>query len=75
VGDDDDAVDDDDVASDPVRNPSSLIGAVFETDLSSGSFIQPTGLGALLQSRLGGLVLLCDLRPGSDFDPTIRIRN
>jgi hypothetical protein len=68
VADDDDAMDDDDAVSEPVANPSALIGAVFDTDMSSGTFLQPPAIGSLLQSQLEDVVLLCDLRPGSEFE-------
>ncbi len=54
----------------PLSNPTALVNRVFSTDLATGNFVEPPGVGPILQSQLDGVVLLCDIAPESDFSPS-----
>lgn len=59
---DDSAADAADAAPAPeVDNPNGLVNAVFETEIVHGRFVQPPGIGALLQGFFEDVVILCDL--------------
>ena len=51
----------------PVSNPAGLIEAAFLTDFASALFLEPQGLGSLLQGQLSDTYMLCDLLPGTEF--------
>jgi len=66
--DDDDAADDDDATpADAVNNEQGLVGRAFSVDFESATFVEPPGVGAILQSQLGDTEMLCDILPSSDL--------
>ncbi len=53
----------------PLPNPDALIDRVFSTDLTSGNFVEPPGIGAIIQSMLADATLLCDIDAASNLSP------
>jgi len=50
-----------------VSNPNGLIGRAYSIDLASGTFVEPPGVGSLIQSQLEGLGFLMTALPESDL--------
>jgi len=46
----------------------SLIGRVFNLDLSGANFVQPPGVGPILQSQVGDVAILFTMTAESSFD-------
>ena len=55
----------------PVSNPAStLVGQTYNVDLASATFVEPPGVGPILQSQIGDIAMLFSLQPESDFSPS-----
>ncbi len=65
--DDDDDDDDSTPAPDPVDENDDLLGRVFVVELSSGDFVEPPGIGAIIASQLGDGHFLAAVHEDSDF--------
>ena len=58
--------------TDPVGNPSAIIGRTYFIDLGSADFVEPPGIGAILASQLGDFALLMAATAESDL-PTMHV--
>ena len=57
-------------AGEPLPSPSVLVDRVFSTDLASATFTEPPGVGPILQSQIGGVIVLGEIHSDSDFSPS-----
>ncbi|HCP45295.1 MAG TPA: hypothetical protein DIU15_04605, partial [Deltaproteobacteria bacterium] len=46
-----------------------LVGRVFNLDLTAGNFVEPPGVGAILQSQIDDVAILFTMTAESNFDP------
>jgi hypothetical protein len=72
MADDDDTMADDDDST-PTLPPTDgwqLLGRAWALDLTSGTFVEPPGVGPLLASQLGESQLLLGFADDSDFGPS-----
>ena len=52
-----------------VAEPSPMIGNVYNIDLAGATFVEPPGIGPILQSQMDGFsVLFTAIENGTDFD-------
>jgi len=49
-------------------NQQSLVGRVFNLDLASANFVEPPGVGGILQSQIGDVAILFSMTAESSFD-------
>ena len=53
----------------PVADPEgTLIGQTYNLDLSQADFVEPPGVGPILQSQIGDIAILFSIQPESNFD-------
>jgi hypothetical protein len=52
----------------PIVDSSALVGGTWILDFDSGTFVEPAGLGAILQSQFAEQVLLVGATPASEPD-------
>jgi hypothetical protein len=46
----------------------TLVGATYNIDLAQANFVEPPGVGPILQSQIGDIAILFSMLPESDFD-------
>jgi hypothetical protein len=51
-----------------VTNADDLIGKTFNIDLTSATFVEPPGVGPILQSQIGDIAILFSMTGDSNFD-------
>lgn len=52
-----------------LENPADMIGTVYNIDLAGATFVDPPGIGPILQSQIDGIaVLFTPIEEGTDFD-------
>ncbi len=50
-----------------VSPESAIVGNAFVSDFASATFVEPPGVGAIIQSQLSEVAMLCDVLPSSDL--------